>query len=150
MFLTLNDTQGTEGRVIAPAFPKILVRKFKKKTLSVWVRHADEWQSTCPTSKEMKLMTSTSLYSKIHLIWQGLVPVEILFEVFRKFWNFLGKFIDQSNPITCVSNGLANFCNFFGKFIDQLNHFTCKSMEIHISIWVLFTISTTIFDQLSM
>jgi hypothetical protein len=29
--------------------------------------------------REKKLMTSTSLYSKIHLILQGLVPVEILF-----------------------------------------------------------------------
>jgi hypothetical protein len=32
-----------------------------------WVRHADEWQLTCSTSIE-RLMTSTSLYSKIHLI----------------------------------------------------------------------------------
>jgi hypothetical protein len=47
------------------------------------------------------------------LILQGLVPVDILFQVYRKFWNFLGKVIDQLNPFTCNSKGLTNFCNFF-------------------------------------
>ncbi len=64
----------------------------------------------------------------------GLVPVDILFQDFRKFWNFWVKIIDQLNPFTCNSKGLTNFCIFFGKVIDQLNHFTCKSMEIHILI----------------
>ncbi len=36
-------------------------------------------QHAQPLLKEQKLMTSTSLYSKIHLIYQDLVPVDILF-----------------------------------------------------------------------
>ncbi len=38
--------------------------------------------------KEKKLMTSTSLYSKIHLIEQGLVPVDILFRSVGSFGIF--------------------------------------------------------------
>jgi hypothetical protein len=59
--LLLETLNNNHGRVFTPAFPKILVRKLT-------LRHADEWQSTCSTSREKKLMTSTSLYSKIHLI----------------------------------------------------------------------------------
>ncbi len=60
---------------------------------------------------------------------------DCLLEVFRNLWNFLGKVIDQLNPFTCKSKGLANFCSFFfGTIIDQWNHFTRKSMEFHISI----------------
>ncbi len=124
LFLTLNANQ---GRVITPAFQKILVRKLT-------LRHADEWQSTCSTFREKKLMTSTSLYSKIHLIQQHLVQVDILFEVLRMFWNFSGRVSGQLNTFTCKSKGLVNICIFFGTVIDHLNHFTCKSMEIHTSI----------------
>jgi hypothetical protein len=32
-----------------------------------------------------------------------------------KFWNFLGRVIDQLNSFSCNSKGLSNFCKFFSE-----------------------------------
>jgi hypothetical protein len=37
---------------------------------------------------------------------------------------FLGKVIDQLNPLHVILRACVNFCNFFGKVIDQLTPFT--------------------------
>jgi hypothetical protein len=148
LFLTWNDNQ---GRVITPAFPMILVRKFKIKT-PFDLSKACWWVAVKMLNKPS--LKKRNWWLQLHFTERSTSFSKVWFQLtfclssLGSFKIFLGKVIDRLNPFTCtsMSKGLANFCKIFGTFIDQWNHFTCKSMESHISIQVLFAISTTIFD----
>jgi hypothetical protein len=119
--------------------------------LLFWVRHADEWQSTCSNSIEWKkiddfnftLQKDLPHLARFGSSWHPVLGLQELLEV---FW---GRSLTNYSPLHVYLRARRIFAIFFGKVFDQLYHFTCKSMEIHISIWKLFAISTTIFDQLS-